>query len=209
MNDGAIYLVCGGKFHDFSWVQQELKKHAERSALTFENCYSDYEQLPTLKSGDSIVTYTADLLPSAQQENNLHNFLHGGGRWLALHGTNSKVEIDERGYADSPRIDSKFMQMLGSQFLAHPPKQAFEIQITEPNHPLLADMESFIVEDELYFIDPRGDLEVLLHAQFNGKAMRGFKHRDYFSDAPRPIMYIRRWGEGEVLYLNLGHSRGH
>ena len=32
---------------------------------------------------------------------------------------------------------------------------------------------------------------------------------DWPADEPRPVYYINRVGEGEVLYLNLGHCRGH
>ena len=32
---------------------------------------------------------------------------------------------------------------------------------------------------------------------------------DWPDDEPRPLYYINPVGEGEVLYLNLGHCRGH
>ena len=40
--------------------------------------------------------------------------------------------------------------------------------------------------------------------------MRGrrFEAYDWTDNDVVPIMYLRRWGAGEVLYLNLGHARG-
>ena len=43
---------------------------------------------------------------------------------------------------------------------------------------------------------------------FTGEAT-GFVHADWPDDEPRPVYYINRQGAGEVLYLNLGHARGH
>jgi len=48
---------------------------------------------------------------------------------------------------------------------------------------------------------------VLLHTRWSGEA-RGFAERDWTQDEPRPVMYIKQIGAGEVLYLTLGHARG-
>jgi type 1 glutamine amidotransferase len=49
---------------------------------------------------------------------------------------------------------------------------------------------------------------MLLHTEFTGEAT-GFVNTDWPDNAPRPIYYLRPLGDGEVLYLNLGHCRGH
>ena len=99
--------------------------------------------------------------------------------------------------------------MLGSQFLAHPPIEPYEVRVTRPGHPLVAGIEPFTVTDELYVCELHGELEVLLHAEYTGPC-RGFAEGDTaaLDDAPRPVLYLRRYGLGEVCYFTLGHCRG-
>jgi type 1 glutamine amidotransferase len=49
---------------------------------------------------------------------------------------------------------------------------------------------------------------VLLDTEFSGEAT-GFIESQWHDDAPRPVYYLNPVGKGEVLYLNLGHCRGH
>jgi len=209
MSTNAVYIVCGGKFHDFEYAQQQIQKHLHDLNIPISGIAPDYADVTAIQSTSALISYTADVLPSAESEAALDEFLSTGGRWFALHGTNSKIEIDKEGYADCPRLDSLFLKMLGSQFLAHPPKGQFKVFNAQIEHPLVSGIETFEVEDELYIIDPRGELDVLLYSEFNGKAMSGFKHREYYSDEKRPILYLRDWQQGQVLYFNLGHCRGH
>ena len=100
------------------------------------------------------------------------------------------------------------METLGSQFMAHPPIQPFTVKISNPEHPLVSGISEFETDDELYICKQLAPHEMLLHTDFTGKAS-GFLHEDWPDDDPRPIYYIRSLGAGEVLYLNLGHCRGH
>ena len=72
----------------------------------------------------------------------------------------------------------------------------------------LSGIAEFETDDELYLCRIHGDLHLLLDTHYNGKAP-GFVEEDWSDDAPRPVYYINKVGEGEVLYLNLGHCRGH
>ena len=66
----------------------------------------------------------------------------------------------------------------------------------------------FETDDEIYLSRIHGKLQMLLHTNFTGAAT-GCVEEDWPKDDPRPIYYIHRVGAGEVLYLNLGHCRGH
>ena len=48
----------------------------------------------------------------------------------------------------------------------------------------------------------------MLETRFTGKAL-GFAEEDWPDDEPRWVMYRKPVGEGAVLYLTLGHCRGH
>ena len=208
MKPCSVVLICGGKYHDFDYARLELLRRLYPLERVRTRVFEDYSDVAAIEQADALLTFTTDVIPSDAQQSALDSWLSSGKRWFALHGTNSAIEIDEKGRASSPRVAPKFMEMLGSQFVAHPPKGPFDVHNAAPDHPLVKGIESFCVEDELYLIEQRGEIETLLYTQFNGKAMRGFTEREFFSDERRPVLYVRRWGKGEVLYLNLGHCRG-
>ena len=51
---------------------------------------------------------------------------------------------------EAPRESRTFMETLGSQFVAHPPIAPFRVEATQPDHPLVAGIEPFDADDELY-----------------------------------------------------------
>jgi type 1 glutamine amidotransferase len=57
------------------------------------------------------------------------------------------------------------------------------VSIAKPNDPLLAGIEPFGVDDELYLIEQNGEIDVLLHTRWGGEAM-GQK----FEDMMQPLM---------------------
>ncbi len=204
-----VLLVCSGTYHDFDYARAELLRRLLDQPQARTRVAEDYANLEAIRQADALITYTTDVVPTAEQQSELEQFLSRGGRWFALHGTNAIVEIDDQGYASSPRVSGEFMEMLGSQFIAHPPKGHFEVHNAQPEHPLVQDIDSFTVDDELYLVETHGELDVLLYANFNGKAMKGFTEREFFSDEPRPILYLKDHDPGQILYLTLGHCRGH
>ena len=52
-----------------------------------------------------------------------------------------------------------------------------------------------------------GKLNVLLEAEYDGKA-EGFVEEDWPQEN-WPVLYLHTVDKGEVLYLTLGHCRGH
>jgi uncharacterized protein len=148
------------------------------------------------------------VLPNDAQQAALEAFLTGGGRWLALHGTNSILRyVKSKGW-ETPPVAPRFMQMLGSQFMAHPPIAPHRVEISDPKHPLVRGIEPFAVEDdEIYLCKYHGGNHALLHTRFTGKAP-GFVNDEWPLDEPRLVLYLRRYGEGELLYCTLGHCRG-
>jgi type 1 glutamine amidotransferase len=108
---------------------------------------------------------------------------------------------------EAPREYPTFMQTVGSQFLAHPPIAPYRVEVTKPDHPLVRGIEPFDADDELYLSEIHGPIETLLHTRWAGTT-RLFADGDWTRDEPRPVMYLKKVGDGEVLYLTLGHARG-
>jgi type 1 glutamine amidotransferase len=145
--------------------------------------------------------------PPLEAQEALRAFLQRGGRWYALHGTNSILRFLENGLCDSPRWAPMFMQTLGSMFIAHPPVGPYRVTVEDPSHPLVKGVQAFDTTDELYLMETYGALQVLLKTEFAGEAT-GFAEVKW-PQASHPVFYIKEHGPGAVLYLTLGHCRGH
>ncbi len=201
------YFVCGGKYHDFDYARSEILKLLLEHEGIRTRVAEDYRDLDALLASDFLVTYTVDVVPDEPTAARLRDYVAGGKRWFALHGTNSILRyVKGRGW-EAPRSAPTFMETLGSQFVAHPPIAPYRVEVTAPDHPLVAGIEPFDADDELYLSQLHGPLEVLLHTRYAGEAA-GFVERDWSRDEPRPVCYLKRVGAGEVLYLTLGHARG-
>ena len=204
-------LICGGKWHDFDFARYELLGALGGWEQVRTRVFEDYRCLDALERADLLVTYTCDVRPTDEQQDALAGFVDRGGRWLALHGTHSA--IDPPGGANgadvytTPRVLGKVADLLGGQFLGHPPIAPYTVHITAPEHPLVAGIQPFEVRDELYVLELHPPLDVLLHARFTGNC-RGFAEGHVTDDEPRPVLYLKDSGRGTVCYLTLGHCRG-
>jgi type 1 glutamine amidotransferase len=201
------HLVCGGRFHDFDYARMQLLTVLGEHEQARVSVSGDYRDTAWLDEVSSLVTYTCDVRPSLAEQEALRDWVAAGGRWLALHGTNSALDFTSEGVA-APRVLPVLAQVLGSQFVAHPPIAPYRVEVTAPDHPLVAGLTPFETSDELYLSEYHGDIETLLHTHYSGEA-RGFVESTWLGDDRRPVMYLHRHGKGQVLYLTLGHCRGH
>jgi len=203
-----VYLVCNARYHDTNFARLELLKLlAEHEDINTRvaDTFSDTEAIANSKF---LITYTCDLRPTLEEQEALGKFLSAGGRWFALHATNALIEFVD-GKADTPDLAPKFMELLGSRFIAHPANQTFEVKVTDVQHPLTENLEDFEVHDEEpYYCEPLGEQIVLLEATYSEPSV-GYVRSDYGTDQDtHPQMYVHPWGQGEVLYLSLGHCTG-
>lgn len=202
-----VHLVCGGKYHDIDFVRLELLKllgELEHVRTTVAPDYADHE---ALARADLLLTYTSDVVPTDEQLTGLQDYLRNGGRWFALHGSNARLEYRKgKGWA-APAEPRAFFDMLGSQFVAHPPIQPFMVAPSK-SHPLVDGIEPFEADDEIYLCRFSADVECLLETRFSGEAP-GFTEQDWRGSDRVPVMYLHQWEGHEVLYFNLGHARGH
>src|SRR5882757_10587738 len=204
------YLVCGGLYHDMDYARLELLKLLGEHEHIRVRVAEDYSNRSAIAAADFLVTYTCDVIPNAAEQGALREFLSAGRRWLALHGTNSVLQfLKGRGW-DAPRTAADFMAMVGSQFLAPPPIQPYRVEVSDESHPLVAGIEPFEADDELYLSEYHGANHALLHTSFCGDAP-GFAERHWprqGSDNRQLVLYLHQHAGGEVLYCTLGHCRG-
>jgi hypothetical protein len=200
-------LIAGGKYHDIDFARLELLKLLAEDERVRVRVFEDYANANAISSANFLISYTCDVIPGLEEQEQLRSFVERGGRWFALHATNSILRFLKSGEVDSPDWAPQFMETLGSMFIAHPPIGPYQVTVADPKHPLVKGIEPFDTTDELYLTKTYGDLHVLLDTEFQGEAV-GFVKRNW-QRARHPVFYLRQMGKGGVLYLTLGHCRGH
>ncbi len=204
-------LVTGGKYHDFDFARRELLGLLAEHEEFRVRVQPDYEDADAIAAAEILVSYTCDVRPSEHAQRVIRDWIEGGGRWLALHGTNSALGDASQRPIATPRPFLLWAETLGSQFIAHPPIEPYAVEITDPSHWLVAGIDPFEATDELYLNEypDRGALVPLLHTTYQGTAS-GFEESDWTASDPQHlVMYLRPLGDGGVLYNTLGHCRGH
>jgi type 1 glutamine amidotransferase len=201
------HLVAAGKFHDIDFARLEILKLLAEHPDIRTSVASDYADTANLAAADLLITYTCDLMPDAEQTEHLAGFLARGGRWLALHGTNAALSFRADGIVETPDIAPDFTKLLGTRFAGHPPIAPFKVTVTRNDHPVTKGLRNFWVEDELYLTHRTADIDILLHTGFVGTCPEFGS--EVWDEPNVPVLYECRVGEGAVLYLTLGHCRGH
>ena len=202
------YLIVGGDYHDMDYARVELLKLLGEHEHIRTRVAEDYRDIDALGDSDFLITYTCNVVPDAAGQAAIRDYIAGGKRWFALHATNSILKFLSDGRVDAPETAPVLMETLGSQFLAHPAIHPFAIEKTDPDHPLVAGIDTFTTDDELYLSRIHGDIHTLLHTRWTGN-IPNWVNADWADDEIRPVYYTNSVGEGEVLYLTLGHCRGH
>lgn len=204
-----VVLVCGGRWHDFDFARAELLKLLLEHPCLRVRVFEDYENIAAIGAARLLLSYTCDVLPTPAAQQVLKSWLDGGGRWFALHGTNSVIRFLSMKplRIATPREAPLFMGMLGSQFLGHPPIGPFRVEVSDTTHELTRGLDPFETTDELYLQEYHGAPHALLHTHFDG-ATPEFERTDWHADPRHLVWYLNRHGQGEVMYLTLGHCRG-
>lgn len=101
------------------------------------------------------------------------------------------------GMGDAFREATGWQFMVGGQWVAHPGGAGvtYEVEIVEPNDPIVAGIEDFEVTSEQYYMHVDPNNEVLAVTYF-----------PEYGDAAVPVVWKKMWGEGRVFYSSLGHD---
>ncbi|MEM9254996.1 MAG: ThuA domain-containing protein [Pseudomonadota bacterium] len=209
-----VYLVAGGKYHNIDFPRLEILKLLAEQPRIKVQVGADYSDIDAICECDFIISYTCDIVPTAEETQRLIGFVQSGKKWFALHGTNSILRFLEPAADGSLRVDCPednvpFMELLGSQFMSHPPIEPYDVHVSKPEHPLVKGLPSFNVDqEELYLCKMHGEYETLLHCLWD-RPVDNFVKEDWQKGTDvQPVLFLHPYGSGEVLYFTLGHSRG-
>jgi len=201
------YLVANARFHDTDFARLELLKLLAEDGEVQTAVADSFADTEAIAKSDFLVTYTCDLRPTEAEEIALRDFVAAGGRWIALHGTNAILDFKPEGLY-CPRTHTTFMETLGSRFISHPAIEPYTVTVSDPEHPLVRGLEPFEATDELYLCEYYGELRPLLETRYTGTFHAGYVENEWPVDEPRLVAYTHPVGEGEVLYITLGHCCG-
>jgi len=199
------HFIIGGKYHDMDTPRIEILKLLAEHPEIRTTVACDFSGLERLEQCRFLITYTVDELPTKEQADYVRAWVEGGGKYIALHGTNSILAFTEDGLVDAPDDTTGFMELLGTQFKAHPPIGPFEVEVVNKNHELTRGIDNFEVVDELYISKITNDINVLMQTTFEGEATGDAD----WPETKVPILYTRNVGKGKIVYNILGHCRGH
>ena len=201
------HFIAAGKYHDIDFPRLEILKLLAEHPHIRTTVAADYSGLERLDACRFLITYTCDLMPTPEQAAQIKAWMDKGGKWMALHGTNSILVFTADGLVDAPDDRPDVMEMLGTQFVAHPPIGKFPVEVVNHDHELTRGIENFEVVDELYLSKTTAPIETLMQTTFEGEAT-GFTQSQWPATTV-PILYTRDIGAGQIVYNALGHCRGH
>ena len=217
------HLITGGfppgsaAGHDMDYARLRLLQELRAKdpvAVTVANDFQDLERW--LPGADLLITYVAGPYPTGTGNEALYKWLEAGGRWFALHGTSGgkAIKIERDGRTVKQMVKAEHHQTLGCFFLNHPPLSEFRVSVTGEHQVTRGLPEHFTVRDELYLIelqDPDAS-QVLLTTELARDPSPpgfGFVYDEDTSLQPdgitRVLSYARRIGDGEIVYVGLGH----
>jgi type 1 glutamine amidotransferase len=201
------YLVANARYHDTDYARLQLLELLAEDPDIRTRVADSFSHTDAIADSDFLISYTCDLRPTEAEEHALRDFVASGKRWIALHGTNAILGFKAEGMY-CPRVHDVFMETLGSRFISHPPIEPYQVTVSDPDHPLVEGIEPFEASDELYLCEYLGEVKPLLETRYTGTFHSGYVENEWPDDDPRLVAYTHEVGEGEVLYITLGHCCG-
>jgi type 1 glutamine amidotransferase len=220
-----IQLVAGGfprgssAGHDIDFARFRILQLLQQNANVSAGVSSDFMDIDDwLPRTDFLISYVAGPYLEDAQAKEVAEWLDGGGRWLALHGTSGGRAVPmPDGSPGRTMLRMSHHEVLGAFFMNHPPIRKFNVDVCDHDHPLTRGLpESFEVMDELYLfelIEPAESRVLLTTSDLDVKnpAPRrfGFTYGEDTSVASdgrtRTVGFVRQHGAGSVVYFALGH----
>ncbi|MDH7480700.1 MAG: ThuA domain-containing protein [Armatimonadota bacterium] len=125
-----------------------------------------------------------------EQEKGLLNAIKSGVGIAGWHG----------GMGDSFRSNTAYQFMVGGQWVEHPGGIVdYVVNITKPEDPIVKGLDDFKMKSEQYYMHVDPSNEVLATTTFGGE------HYPWIAGCVMPVVWKRKYGEGRVFYMSLGH----
>lgn len=173
-------ILVGGQYHDFKTCSEILFNFLKDAGINVKLTTSVQELCEHLERSDVLIFYTQGGKLTEEEENEICSFVERGGGFVGIHCAN-----------DSFKNNKKYIDMIGSKFVTHPPIGKFLIEVKDKEHPISKRIQNFEIHDELYIIEHNSDIQVLFTS--------------YYLNRLQPVVYVKSYGKGRVFYTALGH----
>jgi type 1 glutamine amidotransferase len=177
-----LFLGHASKHHDSEKLAEILTAEYFKAGINISyTTRPDDLNATNLQLYDGLIVYANHDTISQSQEQALTGFVKAGKGLIALHSASFC-------FRNSPEV----VEMIGGQFKSHR-YDSFPAVITQPEHPVMANVPSFTTLDETYVHD-----KISKNIQVLSERVEG-SHRE-------PYTWVRPYGEGRVFYTAYGHD---
>lgn len=189
-----VLWMGGSHWHDTLQTASILRRVLERTGHYYVT-YSEVSSVLTRLERFDVVILNG-MLDSLEpdEEKSLLSTVHAGKPLLVLHAASACFLKPPPAKGVNPPADHpEFYKMLGGYVQRHPPFGPVSVHVKETEHPITKGLADFVIEDELFlFTNLEADNHILLEATHKGERC--------------PVSWTRRWGDGRVFHLALGHN---
>jgi uncharacterized protein len=143
-----------------------------------------------LREVDGVVfaSTTGTLAFTPEGKTAFYDWMRAGGSFIGVHSA-----------SDTFHGDAAYLGLIGGEFENHGPQREVEVRVQDPQHPATAGLPaSFSFFDEIYEFKNwrRSDVHVLLSMP---------RHPQTGAPGDFPLSWTKRYGQGRMFYVALGH----
>jgi uncharacterized protein len=192
----GAFNVTGSK--DISMMELKNLKKFDVLVLNNTNSKPDHRNLFWDKLKETGADSAFVMKQALKLEANLRKFVKKGGGLLILHGGNTMLNNSW-----------DFSRLMGGSFDYHPPQQAIQVRLEDPNHPLVQAFpaEGFNHVDEPYFYkNAYAELDFKPLMYFNNAEIKSQRKGQELTEGKTYVAWIRAEGKGRVLYASPSHN---
>ena len=216
----SALILCGGWIgHDPENISNRFARELRAAGCEVQiernpDCFADGEFLKRFDLIAPCWSYTGENVLPDEYAVNIADAVSAGTGIAGCHG----------GMCDAFRESVLWQFLVGAQWVSHPSSpfyhctpcieppegvffRDFTVQITNRTSPITKDIPDFEVKaEEQYYLHVDPAVQVLATTEVT--APEG-EYAPHLTDAPSvtmPVAYTRRWNEGKIFYLSLGHQ---
>ena len=201
-----ILYLSGDGTHGSLEVAAILRKFLEVRHDYFITYTEDYSILSrSLEKYDIILINNIPPHLTEEELNGFSKAIKEGKPFLGLHAASAFYNLNEQG-------KEVFFDIIGAEFITHPPIHDFEVNIKQPNTLITKNLPDFNIYDEMYFFkNQKPDNDILMSATYKRGVIgfnKNWEEKRTEIAGNTPLTWTRQYGKGKVFYTSLGHSVG-
>lgn len=192
-----VLVLCDDLWHPAEVIEKGLASRkdprfefdivkAAKDILTPERI-AKYRLIICCKSNSVIAANNAPWFEPGVTEvcpKEFEEYIRAGGGFLVVHS----------GLAYNRTRCSEYVDLVGSQFISHPPRCTVNVLVTKPEHPVADGISDFVIRDEHYGMEMAcEDADIFLEST----SEKGGR---------QPTGYTRKMGKGRLCALTPGHT---